>query len=150
MVGGVTTTLSYESRKLEILPRTKDGKVAHPVRPQLVSVKRGSLDAVKFGYNGNYLASISQGAMRENIAFEKIDRTARITGDGDFSYSYKGGVSLRDKANRTAHYSYDSKNGVFSVSDFSGKKAKILRREERKRHARSRPLRQRPRFRVRR
>ena len=125
MVGGVTTTLSYENRKLEIQPRTKDGKVAHPVRPQLVSVKRGSLDAVKFGYNGNYLASISQGAMRENIAFEKIDRTARITGDGDFSYSYKGGVSLRDKANRTAHYSYDSKNGVFSVSDFSGKKAKI-------------------------
>ena len=125
MVGGVTTTLSYESRKLEILPRTKDGKVAHPVKPQLVSVKRGSLDAVKFSYEGNYLASISQGAMRENIAFEKSGRTARITGDGDFSYSYKGGVSLRDKANRTAHYSYDSKNGVFSVSDFSGKKAKI-------------------------
>ena len=125
MVGGVTTTLFYENRKLEILPRTKDGKVAHPVRPQLVSVKRGSLDAVKFGYNGNYLASISQGAMRENIAFEKSGRTARITGDGDFSYSYKGGVSLRDKANRTAHYSYDSKNGVFSVSDFSGKKATI-------------------------
>lgn len=125
MVGGVTTTLSYESRKLEILPRTKDGKVSHPVRPQLVSVKRGSLDAVKFGYNGNYLASISQGAMRESISFEKIDRTARITGDGDFSYSYKGGVSLRDKANRTAHYSYDGENGVFSVSDFTGKKATI-------------------------
>ena len=102
MVGGVTTTLSYESRKLEILPRTKDGKVAHPVRPQLV-----------------------QGAMRENIAFEKSGRTARITGDGDFSYSYKGGVSLRDKANRTASYRYDVKNGVFSVSDFSGKKATI-------------------------
>ncbi len=125
MVGGVTTTLSYESRKLEILPRTKDGKVAHPVRPQLVSVKRGSLDAVKFGYNGNYLASISQGAMRENIAFEKVDRTARITGDENFAYSYENGVSLRDKANRTAHYSYDAKNGVFSVSDFSGKKATI-------------------------
>ncbi len=125
MVGGVTTTLSYESRKLEIQPRTKDGKVAHPVRPQLVSVKRGSLDAVKFGYNGNYLASISQGAMRENITFEKIDRTARITGDENFAYSYENGVSLRDKANRTAHYSYDSKNGVFSVSDFSGKKATI-------------------------
>ena len=125
MVGGVTTTLSYESRKLEIQPRTKDGKVAHPVRPQLVSVKRGSLDAVKFGYVGNYLASISQGAMRENIAFEKIDRAARIIGDENFAYSYENGVSLRDKANRTAHYSYDSKNGVFSVSDFSGKKATI-------------------------
>ena len=125
MAGGVTTTLSYESRKLEIQPRTKDGKVAHPVRPQLVSVKRGSLDAVKFGYNGNYLASISQGAMRENIAFEKVDRTARITGDENFAYSYENGVSLRDKANRTAHYSYDAKNGVFSVSDFSGKKATI-------------------------
>ena len=102
--------------------------MAHPVRPQLVSVKRGSLDAVQFGYNGNYLSAISQGAMRENIVFEKSGRTARITSDGDFSYSYKGGVSLRDKANRTAHYSYDSKNGVFSVSDFSGKKAKIDRR----------------------
>ena len=124
-VAGVTTTLAYEQRTLEILPRTKDGKVAHPVRPQLVSVKRGSLDAVKFSYDGNYLASISQGAMRENIAFEKSGRTARITGDGDFSYSYKGGVSLRDKANRTASYRYDAKNGVFSVADFSGKKATI-------------------------
>jgi len=124
-VAGVTTTLAYENRKLEILPRTKDGRVAHPVRPQLVSLKRGSLDAVQFGYNGNYLAAISQGAMREDIAFEKIDRTARITGDGDFSYSYKGGVSLRDRANRTAHYNYDEKNGVFSVSDFTGRKATI-------------------------
>ena len=44
-VAGVTTALAYESRKLEILPRTKDGKVAHPVRPQLVSMKRGSLDS---------------------------------------------------------------------------------------------------------
>ena len=124
-VAGVTTTLAYEQRKLEIKPRTKDGKVAHPIRPQLVSMKRGSLDAVKFGYNGNYLASISQGAMRENIAFEKSGRTARIVSDGNFSYSYKGGVSLRDKANRTAHYSYDAKKGVFSVSDFTGRKATV-------------------------
>ena len=124
-VGGVTTTLAYEQRNLEIKPRTKDGKVAHPIRPQLVSVKRGSLDAVKFGYNGNYLASISQGAMRENIAVEKSGRTARIVSDGNFSYSYKGGVSLRDKANRTAHYSYDAKKGVFSVSDFTGRKSTV-------------------------
>ena len=124
-VAGVTTTLAYENRTLEILPRTKDGKVAHPVRPQLVSLKRGSLDAVQFGYAGNYLASITQGAMREDIALEKVDRTARITGDGDFSYTYNGGVSLRDKANRTASYRYDAKNGVFAVSDFSGKKATI-------------------------
>ena len=125
MVGGVTTTLAYEQRTLEILPRTKDGKVAHPVRPQLVSLKRGSLDAVQFGYAGNYLASITQGAMREDIALEKVDRTARIVSDGDFSYSYNGGVSLRDRANRTASYRYDAKNGVFAVSDFSGKKATI-------------------------
>ena len=124
-VAGVATTLAYENRTLEILPRTKDGKVAHPVRPQLVSMKRGPLDAVKFGYNGNYLASITQGAMREDIAFEKADRTARIVSDGDFSYSYGGGVTLRDKANRTASYRYDAKNGVFSVSDFTGKKATI-------------------------
>ena len=125
MVGGVTTTLAYEQRTLEILPRTKDGKVAHPVRPQLVSLKRGSLDAVQFGYAGNYLASIAQGAMREDIAFEKVERTARIVSDGDFSYSYNGGVSLRDKANRTASYRYDAKNGVFSVADFSGKKSTV-------------------------
>ena len=124
-VAGVTTTLAYEQRTLEILPRTKDGKVAHPVRPQLVSMKRGSLDAVKFGYAGNYLASITQGAMREDIAFEKSGRTARIVSDHDFSYSYNGGVSLRDKTNRTASYRYDAKNGVFAVSDFSGKKATI-------------------------
>ena len=124
-IGGVATTLAYENRTLEILPRTKDGKVAHPVRPQLVSLKRGSLDAVNFAYNGNYLASITQGAMREDIALEKVDRTARITGDGDFSYTYNGGVSLRDKANRTASYRYDAKNGVFSISDFSGKKSTV-------------------------
>ncbi|MBR3957561.1 MAG: hypothetical protein IKJ89_06905, partial [Kiritimatiellae bacterium] len=122
---GVATTLAYESRKLEIQPRTKDGRVAHPVRPQLVSLKRGSLDAVNFGYAGNYLASITQGAMREDIALEKVDRTARITGDGDFSYTYNGAVGLRDKANRTASYRYDAKNGVFSISDFSGKKSTV-------------------------
>ena len=124
-VAGVTTTLAYENRTLEILPRTKDGKVARPVRPQLVSMKRGSLDAVQFGYNGNYLASIAQGAMRENIAFEKSGRTARILSDGNFSYFYNGGVSLRDKANRTASYRYDSKNGVFAISDFNGKKSTV-------------------------
>jgi len=125
MVGGVATTLAYEQRKLEILPRTKDGKVAHPVRPQLVSLKRGSLDAVNFGYDGNYLASIAQGAMREDIAFEKAGRTARIVSDRDFSYSYRKGVSLRDRTGRTASYRYDAKNGVFSVYDFTGRKATI-------------------------
>ena len=125
VVGGVTTALSYESRKLEILPRTKDGKVAHPVRPQLVSMKRGSLDAVKFGYSGNYLASISQGAMREEIAFEKSGRSARIVSDRDFAYAYGEVVTLRDKVNRTASYRYDAKNGVFSISDFSGKKSTV-------------------------
>ena len=124
-VAGVATTLSYESRKLEILPRTMDGKVAHPVRPQLVLMKRGSLDAVNFGYEGNYLASISQGAMREDIAFEKAGRTARIVSDLDFSYSYEGGFALRDRAGRTARYSYDAKNGVFSISDFAGRKSTI-------------------------
>ena len=124
-VAGVATTLAYENRTLEILPRTKDGKVAHPVRPQLVSMKRGSLNAVNFSYAGNYLASISQGAMREDIAFEKADRTARIVSDGDFSYSYGGGVTLRDKANRTASYRYDAKNGVFSISDFAGRKSTV-------------------------
>ena len=124
-VAGVTTALAYENRTLEILPRTKDGKVAHPVRPQLVSMKRGSLNAVNFSYAGNYLASISQGAMREDIAFEKADRTARIVSDGDFSYSYGGGVTLRDKANRTASYRYDAKNGVFSISDFAGRKSTV-------------------------
>ena len=124
-VAGVTTTLAYENRTLEILPRTKDGKVARPVRPQLVSTKRGSLDAVSFGYDGNYLSSISQGAMRENIAFEKVGRTARIVSDGDFAYSYNGGVTLRDKANRTASYRYDAKNGVFALSDFAGRKSTV-------------------------
>ena len=124
-VAGVTTALANENRTLEILPRTKDGKVAHPVRPQLVSMKCGSLNAVNFSYAGNYLASISQGAMREDIAFEKADRTARIVSDGDFSYSYGGGVTLRDKANRTASYRYDAKNGVFSISDFAGRKSTV-------------------------
>ena len=124
-IAGITTTLAYESRKLEILPRTKDGKVAHPVRPQLVSMKRGSLDSVGFGYGGNYLASISQGAMREEIAFEKSGRSARIVSDRDFAYAYGEVVMLRDKMNRTASYRYDAKNGVFSISDFSGRKSTI-------------------------
>ena len=124
-IAGITTTLAYESRKLEILPRTKDGKVAHPVRPQLVSVKCGSLDSVGFGYSGNYLSSISQGAMHEEIAFEKSGRSARIVSDRDFSYSYNEGVHLCDKADRAASYRYDEKNGVFAISDFSGRKATI-------------------------
>ena len=124
-IAGITTTLAYESRKLEILPRTKDGKVAHPVRPQLVSMKRGSLDSVGFGYSGNYLSSISQGAMHEEIAFEKSGRSARIVSDRDFAYAYGEVVSLRDKMNRTASYRYDAKNGVFSISDFSGRKATV-------------------------
>ena len=124
-VGGVTTALAYEKRTLEILPHTKDGKVAHPMRPQLVSLKRGALDPVRFGYEGNYLASISQGVQREAIAFEKSGRTARITRDDDFTYSYNGGVGLRDKAGRTASYRYDGKNGVFSIADFSGCKSTV-------------------------
>lgn len=124
-IAGITTTLAYESRKLEILPRTKDGKVAHPVRPQLVSMKRGSLDSVGFGYSGNYLASISQGAMREEIAFEKSGRSARIVSDRDFAYAYGEVVTLRDKMNRTASYRYDAKNGVFSISNFSGRKSTV-------------------------
>ena len=124
-IAGITTTLAYESRKLEILPRTKDGKVAHPVRPQLVSMKRGSLDAVGFGYSGNYLSSISQGAMHEEIAFEKSGRSARIVSDRDFAYAYGEVVTLRDKMNRTASYRYDAKNGVFAISDFSGRKATV-------------------------
>ena len=124
-IAGITTTLAYENRKLEILPRTKDGRVAHPVRPQLVSVKRGSLDSVGFGYSGNYLASISQGAMREEIAFEKSGRSARIVSDCDFAYAYGEVVTLRDKMNRTASYRYDAKNGVFAISDFSGRKATV-------------------------
>ena len=124
-VAGVTTELSYERRTLEILPRTADGRAAHPVRPQLVSMKRGSLDAVKFGYNGNYLASVSHGAVREDIAFEKVDRAARIVSDGNFAYSYENGVTLRDKMDRTASYRYDGKNGVFTMSDFTGRKATI-------------------------
>ena len=124
-ISGITTTFAYEHRKLEILPHTADGKIVRPVRPQLISIKRGLLDAVNVGYDGNYLASISQGAMRENITFEKFGRTARIVSDGDYSYSYECGVTLRDKANRTASYHYDQKNGVFTVSDFFGKKATI-------------------------
>ena len=124
-ISGITTTFAYEHRKLEVLPHTADGKIALPVRPQLISIKRGLLDAVNVGYDGNYLASISQGAMRENITFEKFGRTARIVSDGDYSYSYKCGVTLRDKANCTASYHYDQKNGVFTVSDFLGKKATI-------------------------
>ena len=124
-ISGITTTFAYEHRKLEILPHTADGKIARPVRPQLISIKRGLLDAVNVGYDGNYLASISQGAMREDITFEKFGRTARIVSDGDYFYSYECGVTLRDKANRTASYHYDQKNGVFTVSDFLGKKATI-------------------------
>ena len=125
-VGGVTTALSYEWRRLEILPRTKDGRVSHPVRPQLASMRRGSLDPVRFGYEGNCLASITRGAAREDIAFEKAGREARIVSDGDFSYSHKdGGVTLRDRAGRSASYRYDAKNGVFSVCDFSGRKSTV-------------------------
>ena len=124
-VGGVSTALSYEAARLEIPPRTKDGKAARPVRPRLVSARRGSLDPVAFGYGGNFLSSVSQGASRENIAFEKCGRSVRVASDGDYSYSYRDGVSLRDRAGRAATYRYDAKRGVFSVSGFDGRKATV-------------------------
>ena len=124
-INGIVTALSYAERELEILPQTADGKVAHPALPQLVSIRRGSLAPEKFGYTGNFLSSVARGAAVENIAFEMQGRVARITSDREFTYGYGKGVTLTDRLGRTATYDYDTKTGVFRISEFSGKKYDI-------------------------
>ena len=124
-VGGVRHALAYEDRTLEILPHTKDGRVARPTLPQLVSVRRASLAPVVFGYRGNFLASVRRGEAVEDIAFEMNGRVARITSDREFDYSYAGGVTLTDRLGRKASYDYNAQNGVFRISEFSGRKYEI-------------------------
>lgn len=124
-VGGVRHALAYEARTLEILPHTKDGKTARPTLPQLVSVRRASLEPVRFGYRGNFLASVRRGEAVEDIAFEMNGRVARITSDREFDYSYAGGVTLTDRLGRKASYDYNAQNGVFRISEFSGRKYEI-------------------------
>ena len=124
-INGIRSELGYADRKLEILPRTADGQIAHPTRPQLVSVRHGSLVPVTFGYKGNYLSSIRRGEAVEDISVEVFGRTARIVSDRDFTYAYKSGVTLTDRMGRKASYSYDKNNGVFKITEFSGKKYEI-------------------------
>ena len=124
-VGGVRHALAYEDRTLEILPHTKDGRVARPTLPQLVSVRRASLAPVVFGYRGNFLASVRRGEAVEDIAFEMNGRVARIASDREFDYSYAGGVTLTDRLGRKASYDYNAQNGVFRISEFSGRKYEI-------------------------
>lgn len=55
--------------------------------------------------------------------------SGRILSDMNFKYSYPSGlpgkVKLTDKMNRSASYDFDSKVGIFKLSDFSGKRNTI-------------------------
>ena len=125
-VNDVETRLAYTENRLEILPRTKDGHSVHPTLPQLVSVRRGSLAPETYSYDGNYLAGTKCGGVSDAIAFKRDGRAVRIVSDMNFKYACGGNrVTLENREGRTASYAYDEKNGVFRISEFSGKRYEI-------------------------
>ena len=142
-LNGVPVSFAYADVERTVLPRTVDGLVARKAARALASVRTAELEAETFAYRGGYLASASLGARRETFAVQAetpedrvqnirsrdrksgVEHTGRVAGrllaDADFAYSYGDGVRLKDKAGRTASYSYDGENGVFRATDFSGR-----------------------------
>ena len=146
-VNGVETRLAYANGSLAILPKTLDGQVVPAVRPRLVSMRAAALDAVEFGYTGNYLSEIKQGSFREELKVQeetladrkrnlrsaqpksKVEHTGKIAGrllaDSAYTYAYgkkTGEVELTDRAGRSARYAFNEKTGVFDITEFTGRK----------------------------
>lgn len=142
-LNGVPVAFAYNDAQLTILPKTVDGLAAKKSVKFLSSVRVASLDPEVFAYANGYLASATRGRRVEklDVQFEtpkdriqnlkskdaknKVAHTGKVSGrllaDADFAYSYAGGVKLTDKAGRTASYSYDEANGIFTATDFTGR-----------------------------
>ena len=142
-LNGVPVAFAYNDAQLTILPKTVDGLAAKKSVKFLSSVRVATLDPEVFAYANGYLASATRGRRVEklDVQFEtpkdriqnlkskdaknKVAHTGKVSGrllaDADFAYSYAGGVKLTDKAGRTASYSYDEANGIFTATDFTGR-----------------------------
>ena len=147
-INGVEHQLKYKGIKLYILPKTEQGKLLTPTRPALESIRRADLTPVVFGYDRcGLLNSVKQGMFEDKMLLEhqsvqqKISQIAalrnrklkysgpihgRIASDNLYKYTYNGNVvTLTDKLNRQAVYNYDSNSGIFTITDFSGKRNTI-------------------------
>ena len=142
-LNGVPVAFAYNDAQLTILPKTVDGLAAKKSVKFLSSVRVATLDPEVFAYANGYLASATRGRRVEklDVQFEtpkdriqnlkskdaknKVAHTGKVSGrllaDADYTYSYAGGVKLTDKAGRTASYSYDEANGIFTATDFTGR-----------------------------
>ena len=142
-LNGVPVAFAYNDAQLTILPKTIDGLAAKKSVKFLSSVRVATLDPEVFAYANGYLASATRGRRVEklDVQFEtpkdriqnlkskdaknKVAHTGKVSGrllaDADFAYAYAGGVKLTDKAGRTASYSYDEANGIFTATDFTGR-----------------------------
>ena len=117
-LNGVPVAFSYADVRHVVLPKTKDGIPVPKVAPALSSVGIASLDSEVFAYVNGYLASTARGKRVETLS---VDGKGRLLADGDYDYSYAGGVQVKDKVGRTASYAYDEKNGIFTATDFTGR-----------------------------
>ena len=144
-INGVSVAFSYVGGKIDVLPKTLDGKVAVAAVDFLASVRVASLETEKFTYVKGYLASASHGGRIEKFAVQtetlaerrqnlksaepksKVSHTGKIAGrlvsDANLTYSYPSKTSVRlvNAEKSVATHSCDAKNGIYRVSDFSGR-----------------------------
>lgn len=148
-INGITSSFEYKNGKITILPKTLEGSISNPVRPQLISMKTADLNPVLFSYDkSGYLTKIQRGDFVDTLTVEhetleerkaalgllkdpkkkvkvsgKVD--GRLLSDSVFKYSYggskPGNIKLTNKLNQTASYEYSITTGVFKLTEFSGK-----------------------------
>ena len=145
-VNGIPVAFSYAKDKVELLPKTLDGKASSAMVDFLSSMRIASLEPEKFTYAKGYLASVSRGDRTEKFVVQaethaerkqnlksaepksKVAHTGKVAGrlvsDADFKYSYpsKTSVTLVNAEKSAATHDYDAKNGTYRVCDFSGRK----------------------------
>ena len=145
-VNGIPVALSYAKGKVDVLPKTLDGKASVLSVDFLASVRVASLESEKFAYAKGYLASAVRGERTEKFTVQtetladrflnlksaepksKVAHTGKMAGriasDQNFRYSYpsKTSVRLTNAEKNAATYDYDAKNGTYKVCDFSGRK----------------------------
>lgn len=145
-LNGVEYHFTYADTRLTILPKIPDGNIIHANRNMLSTIQTGSLNPVDFSYDDyGFLAKITQGDMIDLLTVEhqtEAERqeqllaqngtqkysgpiNGRIIADALYDYRYPssepGKVTLIDGQKRTADYDFVKKNGIFKISDFSGK-----------------------------
>ena len=150
VLNGVKHSLNYTKLPYVILPTNPAGKAKNLNRFVLTSVKRGTLNPVKYSYDSyGYLNKIEQGEFKDELKIahespaERLEylnkiadlkkrkkrtnrvKKARVTGriisDSFFKYSYNRKiVSIRNKDGKQATYNYDTNKGILKITNFAG------------------------------